>query len=172
MKTLVIDLATNSGFAVYDEAQGKVLLLDSVSFSGTHWGQRLCKCEDWFIKVVANCDIGRVYIEDVYIPKEKESKHTHTFKVLCMLRGIIEKICWERNIDFEAVEASAHHTRFLGIRSKYWKRNQIKAETIKRAKGLGYLVSNDNEADAVSILYYYCHRYQKPLLHPKNVKLQ
>ena len=165
---LFIDLATKSGFAVYNEESQKIVKFGSVKFKGSCHGSKLDSCREWLDRITTEFNAAVVIVEDVYIPLDKERKSTSAFKLLSEYHGIGELFCCYCSLEYCVIEASAHHQTLLGWQSKKWARKQIKEETMKRAKVMGYDVCSDDEADAISLVRYWCHRYKKPLIAPNG----
>lgn len=171
MRILVLDIATSTGYAIYDKEKERVIEHGTFrAHTKDNWGKGLSEFEKWLDGVILEYKVCGIVAEQTYIPYANENKSTTAFKRLCELHGILEKVAYEKELPINFVEARAHHTSLCGYQFK--NREEIKAETIKRVKCLfgEFFIENDNEADAISILLYWLKVVGLDLYLPNNRK--
>lgn len=153
---LFLDIATNTGYAIYDVKSSMVIQHGSFkAHTKDNWGKGLKEFEQWMNGVILEYDIKGIIAEETYIPFAGEHKNTKAFKRLCELHGILEKVCFEKELPINFVEPKHHHVNLCGWNNR--NRKDIKEETVKRIKCLfgKFFVENDDEADALSIMLFW-----------------
>lgn len=143
MIILSLDLATNTGWAVYDKGQTTI---GSANFSlkrGESPGMRFLRCRSWLrdtLRILQKIDLI------VY-----EQPHQRGGAPTQVAMGLVAEV-----LSFAAranIETTVVHSMTL----KKWatgKGNSNKKEMIKEAQRRGYKVANNDEADAVLMLEY------------------
>jgi Holliday junction resolvasome RuvABC endonuclease subunit len=140
---LSIDIGTKTGWALHS--------LDGSILSGTEVfklaknegaGMRYLKFNRWLVSML-NSDINIVYYEKVMRHIGVEAAHVYGGLVAILLTW-----CEKNNIPYEGVHVATIKKHATG-NGKASKEDMIKAMTEK-----GHTPVDDNEADALSLLYY------------------
>lgn len=77
--------------------------------------------------------------------------HIYTARKLMGLAGLTEMIC--QNWDIRCLEASAVEARKAFLGDSGGKRDEAKRRCVSMCRALGVIVENDDEADAVALLW-------------------
>lgn len=141
MKILSLDLATNTGWASYDNGS---INIGSANFSlkrGESPGMRFLRCRSWLREMKTL--MGNI---DLIVYEQPHQRGGHPTQVAM---GLVAEV-----LSFSAranIETTTYHATSL----KKWatgKGNAKKEAMIKEAESRGYKVANDDEADAVLML--------------------
>jgi crossover junction endodeoxyribonuclease RuvC len=155
---LALDLGSSCGFALSDEANNFLLsgtweLKNSRHEGG---GSRYLRFNQtlWDLHVLHTCTnapIARVYYELVRRHAGTDAAHVYGG-----LLAILTSFCEEHGIAYEGVP--------VGTIKKFWtgKGNASKEMMIAQAVERGHDVDDDNEADAIAILYWAFHNRTTP----------
>ncbi len=141
MKVLSLDLATKTGWASYDNGN---VDLGSADFSlkrGESPGMRFLRCRSWLREMKQL--LGAI---DLIVYEQPHQRGGHPTQVAMGLVAEVLSFAARANI-----ETTSYHATNL----KKWstgKGNAKKEDMIKEAEKRGYIVANDDEADAVLML--------------------
>lgn len=143
MIILSLDLATNTGWAVYDN--GKITF-GSINFAlkrGESAGMRFLRCRSWLR------DMSDL-LSTIDLIVCEQPHHRGGYATACAM-GLYTEAC------AFAAQCSAQTTTVHATKLKKWstgKGNASKDEMIAEARRRGHQVANDDEADAVLMLEY------------------
>lgn len=147
MTIIAFDPGTKTGWAVGDKAQGLrasgMWDFKNNRFSGA--GMRYVKFRNMLVKLFANCNSWdtQVYFESVARHNGTAAAHVYGG-----LTAVLMGYCEERDIPYAGVPVQTIKLSWTG------KGNASKAMMIDKCEQLGFKVKDDNEADAVALLYY------------------
>jgi len=146
MKILSLDLATNTGWAIYDNGE---ITFGSSSFAlkrGESPGMRFLRCRSWLREV------KQLLSEiDLIVYEQPHQRGGHPTQVAM---GLVAEV-----LSF-AARANINTTSYHATSIKKWatgKGNSKKQAMIEEAKNRGYDVVNDDEADAILMMEYALH---------------
>lgn len=143
MKILSLDLATNTGWALYDNG---TITFGSSNFAlkrGESPGMRFLRCRSWLREV-----LKLTGVLDLIVYEQPHQRGGHPTQVAMGLVAEVLSFAARANI-----ETSSYHSTSI----KKWatgKGNSKKEAMIKEAKNRGYEVTNDDEADAILMMEY------------------
>jgi len=140
MNILALDLGSKLGFAIYsnDSIESGTKKLSRKTF-----GSRFSEFRAWLMKIITKNQIDIVYFERVYRHNGTEAAH-----VFGGFMYILASVCDELHIRCEGVS--------VGTIKKYIseKGNASKVDVIDAVKRHGFDPIDDNEADALSVLFF------------------
>jgi Holliday junction resolvasome RuvABC endonuclease subunit len=143
MPILALDLGTNTGWALSsdDNIISGVESFKTDRYSGG--GMRYLRFRKWLNEVCDGLGVDRVYFEEVRRHRGTDAAHVYGG-----LMASLTAYCEEKNIAYEGVP--------VGTIKRFWtgKGNAPKEAMIAEAKARGHVVADDNEADALAILYW------------------
>jgi len=143
MKLLALDQATNVlGYAIFDDKE----LIDSglLDYSAlSDYNAKISAIKKWILATIEKEQITCMGVEDVFM-----NFNPLTMKTLAKLLGVIENICFERNIECWIIN-NASWRNTCGIKGKT--RDQKKAGSKKFVKNQFKKKVNDDVADAICI---------------------
>lgn len=143
MKILSLDLATQTGWALYDNGN---IDLGTAVFElkrGESSGMRFLRCRSWLREMKKL--LGQI---DLIVYEQPHQRGGYPTQVAM---GLVAEV-----LSF-AARANVTTTSVHGTALKKWatgKGNAKKKEMIIEAKSRGHIVANDDEADAVLMLEY------------------
>lgn len=143
MTLLALDLGTTTGFAL---STGGTMVTGTQSFKNDRYsggGMRYLRFRRWLDEVHASSPLTEVVFEEVRAHKGTDAAHVYGG-----LMGILTSWCEEQSVPYEGVPVAAIKKSFTG------KGNANKALMIKFCRELGHKPADDNEADAIALLYY------------------
>lgn len=140
MRILALDLATRSGWAVYDHESG--VESGTANFTPTKGnnGSRYRKCREFLQEIIDQIKPDVVYVEDIFARGKK------TNQVLNGYRCCLEEACGVIPINPVAATTIKKHATGGGRASK--------KQMVRAVERLGYHPKDDNEADALALLMY------------------
>lgn len=147
---LAIDLGTKMGWALL-QRKGKASTVTSgtVSFVNDRYqggGMRYLKFSKWLNELKSQTgSIDEVYFEEV---RNHGKFGTVYAQVYGGFLGILTSWCEEKKIPYQGVPVGTIKKSISG------KGNANKKAVIDAVKALGYLPSDDNEADAIALLLF------------------
>ena len=145
MRVLGLDLATNTGFAIGDLGGVPRFGGHRLPSTGDDLGRFLAAFEDWLLGTIRREVPDRVFFEAPIL-----SQSTMTARKLMCLAGETERICLRRRLPvFEVVISTAK--KFITGHGQADKQMVVEA-----VRARGWMVNNDNEADACAIWLYGC----------------
>ena len=140
MNILALDLGSKLGFAIYsnDSIESGTKKLSRKTF-----GSRFSEFRCWLMKIITQNQIDIVYFERVYRHNGTEAAH-----IFGGFMYILASVCDELHIRCEGVS--------VGTIKKYisGKGNASKVDVIDAVKRHGFDPIDDNEADALSVLFF------------------
>ena len=141
MRILTLDLGTQSGWALKD--RDGTIISGTISFKpGRHegGGMKFLRFKQW-LNTIGNIDA--VYYEEVN--RHVGTIATHTYGAF---HGHLTAWCEERKIPYQGVPVGTIKKAATG------KGSANKEAMIEAAKSKGHNPADDNEADAICLLYY------------------
>jgi Holliday junction resolvasome RuvABC endonuclease subunit len=144
MSTLCLDLGTQTGFAILEDNQ--TIKSGSLSFRHDRYsggGMRFLKFREWLVKINEKRTIDVVYFEEVRRHLGVDAAHVYggflaTLTSWCEIMGI----------PYQGIPVGTIKKHITG------KGNASKQDVIEAVCRRGRKPVDDNEADAVAILYY------------------
>jgi Holliday junction resolvasome RuvABC endonuclease subunit len=141
-KVLALDLGTTTGWAIRDQCD-----LDSgfENFSlkrGEGGGMRFLRFKHWLEQLLDDSDLPDVvFYELVMAHKGADAAHIYGG-----LQAVLTTWCEENKVPYQGIG--------VGTVKKFWtgKGNANKEKMIAEANRRGFLVADDNEADAIAVL--------------------
>ena len=142
---LALDLGTTTGWSVRHQEQ---ILSGFVSFKPGRYeggGMRYLRFKNWLTEMLSSVgEIQAVYFEEVRRHQGVDAAHVYGG-----LLATLTSWCEHHNIPYQGVPVATIKKHATG------KGNAKKDEMIAAAKGRGHeSVEDDNEADAIAILYW------------------
>jgi len=151
MKILALDQDSYKiGYAIF--VGDKLVESDVVKFKG-NLIERLCAIERWTKKIIKAKKIEMVLFEDIF------ARNMNTYKILSMLRGILEVTLYKTNVEYLNIAASTWKN---GIHLAGKGRDDQKLDGIRFALEnypIKKSITND-EADAICLGHYWIHKEQ------------
>lgn len=155
---LALDIATYSGWA-----RGPVGA-DAPAFGSLRFGSKGCTsnavfgaCLKWLSAALEPQPRPDIVIIELMLPPEAKVGRTSrdVRDRLAGLHGIIRAVAFLRGI-YEIQEASVGDVRghFIGVRNL--QRDHAKLEVLSRCRQLGWMVEDDNQADACALWHFAC----------------
>jgi hypothetical protein len=141
MKILSLDLATQTGWASYDNGNVDLGTADFKLKRGESPGMRFLRCRSWLREMKQL--LGDI---DLIVYEQPHQRGGHPTQVAMGLVAEVLSFAARANI-----ETTTYHATSL----KKWatgKGNAKKEQMVKEAESRGYIVANDDEADAVLML--------------------
>lgn len=149
---LTLDLATTTGFALWQPGQHPRLGTKRIGDTGNDIGLFLQKFELWFNGMVQTANITDVFFEAAYVgPKTTQQ----VARKLFALGGFTEYLCREREIRCYEMQVAQWRRHFLGGNPR---RTDAHTATKERCLQLGITYRNQDEADAFGMMDYAVHR--------------
>lgn len=148
MRILALDIASNCGWAISPGPTQRWA-----------WGVRslpskaplpaaFCFFEDWLHKKIAETEPDGIAIEKPIMPGRTGF---HVLRKLYGLTAVAEAVAWDRRIPHIMVQSATVRKHFCGTgRAK-------KPDVIRSCRERGFMVHDDNEADAVALAHYAMH---------------
>lgn len=124
-----------------------------------HEGERMLEFDDWFDRAIHSLKVTHVFIEMPATQldhRESLSANIATFGI----PALIAMVCKNYDIELAVVTPSSWRTAFIGTGSapkglvQKQRRPWLKEQAKKACAARGWLVANDNEAEALGILNY------------------
>jgi crossover junction endodeoxyribonuclease RuvC len=145
MGILALDLGTTTGFA-YSGYNDTVTVVGTWSFKPTRYeggGSRFLRFRRQLDEAHAGMKFTRVFFEEVRRHIGTDAAHVYGG-----LLAILTAFCEEKGIPYEGVP--------VGTIKKFWtgRGNASKEDMIDVARERGHSVDNDNEADALALMYW------------------
>ena len=143
MTLLALDLGTTTGFAM---GTAGVMVSGTQSFKNDRYsggGMRFLRFRRWLDEVHAASAISEVVFEEVRAHKGTDAAHVYGG-----LMGVLTAWCEEIGVPYEGVPVANIKKSFTG------KGNANKALMILCCRKLGHQPADDNEADAIALLYH------------------
>ena len=171
-KILSLDLSTKrSGWAYYESPDCKVEY-GVIASSSADVEKRIGIMRDGVIELLKTHEVKKIIIEEV----RPDGYNNHTGKVLTWLQGCIAVAVYEYNKDItiDFIGASSWRS-VLGLQGYQIQREQQKQLDIKYANELlsiSLTSEQDDEADAICILYAYIKNNSNIKLPKKQTKLK
>lgn len=142
---LSLDLGTKTGFCVFNFGDTAI----KVSKSGTrnfsqpskaHLGRRFVCFRDWLIRIIAECNIGAVYYEQVYGHTGIQASHVYGGFLYHMAAA-----CDSMNVPIYGLGVGTIKKSATG------NGHATKDDVIQAVQQLGFSPIDDNEADSIAI---------------------
>ena len=159
MKILALDLAINTGVA-FGSSDGAPRAF-TVNLGKPPNGRRLSNALRMAQELIVQNEPDLV-IAEASIGGAKASPF------LAKIVGCVEGVCWNRSVRCELVTSPTVRKHFLGkhLTVRHFPHLQakdakaaIKARVVQRCAHVGWVVDNDDEADALAIWDYACAHY-------------
>lgn len=141
MKILCLDLATQTGWASYDNGHVDVGTADFKLKRGESPGMRFLRCRSWLREMKKL--LGDI---DLIVYEQPHQRGGHPTQVAMGLVAEVLSFAARANIETTTYHATALKKWATGAG------NAKKEEMVKEATKRGYIVANDDEADAVLML--------------------
>jgi len=143
MPILALDLGTTTGWAI---ASDDNILSGAESFKNDRYsggGMRYVRFRKWLDEISDSLGVSQVYFEEVRRHRGTDAAHVYGGLMACLTA-----YCEEKAIPYAGVP--------VGTIKKFWtgKGNAPKEAMIASAIERGHEVVDDNEADALAILYW------------------
>lgn len=141
---LTLDLGTNTGYAVY-YPQTRRVDSGTASFKNTRFdggGMRFVRFTSWLERVLEQ-GVTQVYFEEVRRHLGVDAAHAYGGYM-----AILQSLCEAHNIPYAGVPVGTIKKHATG------KGNASKDDMINAAKASGHEPGDDNEADAICLMYY------------------
>ncbi len=140
-KYLALDLGTTTGWAM---KEGHRLMSGFDNFSlkrGEGGGMRFLRFKRWLEELTQDIELDVVFYELVMSHKGADAAHIYGG-----LQALLTAWCEEHEIPYQGIG--------VGTVKKFWtgKGNANKEKMIAEANRRGFLVVDDNEADAIAVL--------------------
>jgi len=144
---LALDLGTTTGFAM-GRTGGKVNVSHSKNFKATRFqsaDRRFINFRNYLEELLEKAVLG---IDVIYF--EEVRKHIGVDAAHCYggFKAALTMFCEDNNIPYEGVAVGTIKKHITG------KGNANKEKVIKAVQDLGHNPKDDNEADAIALLYY------------------
>lgn len=148
MAKLSLDLGVNTGYAILEDngkikSGTKTFLFDS---SLDRYGKKWVMFDEWLHKINDKRIIDRICFEDVNAACHRSHFASKTY---FGLSSTLEKFCEIMGIPYEGIPVTKIKKHIAGHG------NATKKEVIEAVRKRGFLPKDDNEADALAILF--CH---------------
>jgi Holliday junction resolvasome RuvABC endonuclease subunit len=151
-RILALDLATNTGWATYDKKKFKFGTVDLSNGQHAGAGMRFLKFQNWLQNL-------KPFDLLVY-----ESVHGHSSTYASHIYGgylsILQAYCEETETPYQGYGVTTIKKFFTG------KGSASKDAMIKEARLRGHNVADDNQADALGILYLGMDEFKSLLIQP------
>ena len=148
---LALDPAATLGWAAAEP--GGAIKFGTVRFGSwdAPFGATLKDLNEWLTLTIRNLQPNSIIYERPYIPKLNPNAET-VFR-LAGLAAIIEMRAYHNSVHLTRVTAQDAAKYFTG-RARWGGRDKKKQAVIEMCERYGFLVENDNEADAIAILLF------------------
>lgn len=144
MRTLCLDLGTTTGWASCEDPA--FANSGTVSFAGRRFeggGMRFLRFRHWLDQFLVTCPtLKSVYFEEVHAHKGADAAHIYGG-----LMATLTSWCEEKNIPYAGISVGTIKKHATG------KGNAGKEQMIEAAKAKGHNPADDNEADAICLMY-------------------
>lgn len=140
--TLALDLGTKTGFASYSRHGGYTSGVKDFSTKRNEGGgMRYLRFRKWL-------DSTKDGVTEIYFEEVRRHAGTQAAHVYGGLMGTLTMWCEENNVPYSSIP--------VGTIKKAWtgKGNSGKQEMIDAAIKRGFIVDDDNQADALALLHY------------------
>lgn len=144
MSTLCLDLGTQTGFAILEDNQ--TIKSGSLSFRHDRYsggGMRFLKFREWLVKINEKRTIDAVYFEEVRRHLGVDAAHVYGGFL-----ATLTSWCEIMSIPYQGIPVGTIKKHITG------KGNASKQDVIEAVYKRGRKPVDDNEADALAILYY------------------
>jgi len=162
MTILALDLATTTGWAIYQEDKINKVFSGTESFKNDRYsggGMRFLKFEKFLeminflvsdppTKNIGPPDFQRTNIKEVVFEEVRRHIGVDAAHVYGGFMGVLTSWCEKRKIPYQGVPAGTIKKFITG------KGNASKIEVINAIKEKGHTPQDDNEADALALLYW------------------
>lgn len=142
-KILALDLGTTTGWALAadDKIKSGAVQLKATRFQSAD--RRFFNFKKFLLEKYREVEYSVVYYESVRRHLGVDAAHLYGG-----FKAILSEFCIENNIPFEGVAVGTIKKHATG------KGNASKAQMIESARNRGHYPEDDNEADAIAIVYY------------------
>lgn len=159
---------TNTGWAALSQGQDRPTW---GKFSLPGWenaeGERLHQFYEWLGRKVVDLNVTHLVAESMFTPADHAQSDTAQIGRwgLIGICDMVRYVCNSKrgmNVDFSMVTSTTWRKAFLGSANppkglvKSQRRTWLKAKAIEACHSRGWLVENDDTADALGILAYAC----------------
>ncbi len=144
LNTLCLDLGTTTGWAI--RSSEKLITSGTISFKNSRFeggGMRYLKFSRFLDELLSLQNIGQIYFEEVRRHMGVDAAHAYG--------GFLAHLtawCEKHKIPYEGVPVQTIKIHATG------KGNASKAKVIESVKRRGHVPADDNEADAIALLYW------------------
>ncbi len=142
MSILCLDPGTKTGWCIYDDGKIKSGVIDLKPNRHQGGGMRYLKLHNFMKECCKHHDLMEVYFEEVHA-----HKGTYAAQIYGGLSATIMKFCEKREIPYRGIRVADIKRAVTG------RGNATKDCVIKAVKKLGHNPADDNEADAIALLY-------------------
>jgi Holliday junction resolvasome RuvABC endonuclease subunit len=161
MNILTLDLGTKTGWAYHNPTRSARIVSGVTNFKSTRFediNRRFVRFRKWLDTILYEQqeEIDIIYFEEVRRHLGVDAAHAYGGFL-----SMLTTFCIEREIPYQGVPVGSIKKSITG------KGNANKEAVIKAIKELGHLPADDNEADALAVLYY---ALNEELKEDKNVK--
>ena len=142
---LSLDLGTKTGFCVFRFENNAIRVIKSGTKnfgqpSKTHLGRRFVCFRDWLIRILAECEIGAVYYEQVYGHTGVQASHVYGGFLYHMAAA-----CDDMSVPIYGIGVGTIKKSATG------NGHASKEEVIQAVQQLGFSPIDDNEADSIAV---------------------
>lgn len=156
---LTLDLATKTGFALWQPGSAPRLGTYTIPIFGGDNGRSFKKFADWLVPFMKTAGVTVVMYEAAYVKYAGKDQFNRTSKeaaaMLFGLNGLVEYLCCDNGIRYFQCEVSQWRSHFLGMNPNRGDAHQWTKEECL-AKGITF--RNQDEADAFGMMDLMAHK--------------
>lgn len=149
---LTLDLATSTGFALWQPGNQPRLGTKKIPDTGNDVGLFLAKFEDWLLPFAQTAGVTDVFFEAAYVGPRTTQQ---VARKLFALGGFTEYLCLKSQLRCYEMQVAQWRRHFIGDNPR---RTDAHRLTKNRCDQLGICYRNQDEADAFGMLDFAAHK--------------